>query len=84
MRRVHELVNEAKSTNHAMSLSLGLAQAACPIALWRGDFAAAESFIRLLVDLTAKHGLDLWKSWGHCFEGMLLIARGDHPSCRSL
>jgi predicted ATPase/DNA-binding winged helix-turn-helix (wHTH) protein len=85
MRRVHELINEAKSTNHAMSLSLGLAQAACPITLWRGDFAAAESFIRLLVDHTAKHGLDLWNSWGHCFEGMLLIARGDHqPGLRAL
>ena len=85
MRRVHELVEEAKSTNHAMSLSLGLAQAACPITLWRGDFAAAESFIRLLVEHTAKHGLDLWNSWGHCFEGMLLIARGDHqPGLRAL
>jgi predicted ATPase len=78
MQRVHELVDEAGSMKHAMSLSLALAQAACPIALWRGDFQAAESFIKLLVEHTAKHGLDLWNSWGHCFEGMLLIARGDH------
>jgi len=85
MRQVHELVEEAKSTNHAMSLALGLAQAACPITLWRGDFPAAESFIRLLVEHTAKHRLDLWNSWGHCFEGMLLIARGDHqPGLRAL
>ena len=42
-------------------------------------------FIRLLVEHTAKHGLDLWNSWGHCFEGMLLIARGDHqPGLRAL
>jgi predicted ATPase/DNA-binding winged helix-turn-helix (wHTH) protein len=78
LARVHELVGEAKSTGHAMSLSLGLAQAACPITLWRGDFIAAESYIRLLVEHSAKHGLDLWKSWGNCFEGMLLLARGDH------
>ena len=80
MRRVHELVADARATNHAMSLALGLSQAACPIALWRGDFAAAESFIKLLVEHTGKHGLDLWNSWGHCFEGMLLIARGDPAS----
>jgi predicted ATPase/DNA-binding winged helix-turn-helix (wHTH) protein len=85
MRKVRDLVEDAKSNNHAMSLSLGLAQAACPITLWRGDFAAAESFIRLLVEHTDKHGLDLWNSWGHCFEGMLLIARGDHqPGLRAL
>lgn len=85
MRMVRELVAEARSTNHAMSLSLGLAQAACPIALWRGDFSAAESFIHLLVEHTTKHALDLWKAWGNCFEGMLLIARGDHqPGLRVL
>ena len=77
MRMVHELVEEAQSTDHAMSLALGLAQAACPIALWRGDLAAAESFIGMLVEHTTKHNLGLWQAWGHCFEGMLLIARDD-------
>jgi predicted ATPase len=85
MDRVHQLVSDARSTDHAMSLALGLAQAACPIALWRGDFSAAESFIKLLVEHTTKHPLDLWKNWGHCFEGMLLIARGEHhPGLRLL
>jgi len=58
-------------------LALGLAQAACPIALWRGDFAVAESFIHMLVEHTTKHALGLWQAWGNCFEGMLLIARDD-------
>jgi predicted ATPase len=80
MRMVHELVADARSTNHAMSLALGLSQAACPIALWRGDFAVAESFIGLLVEHTGKHGLDLWNGWGRCFEAMLLIARGEPAS----
>jgi len=80
MSKVHELVAEAKATSHAMSLSLGLAQAACPITLWTGDFAAAESFIKLLVEHTTRHALDLWKAWGNCFEGMLLIARQDYHS----
>ena len=61
-----------------MSLSLGLAQAACPITLWRGDHSAAESFIAFLVEHTTKHSLDLWNAWGNCFEGMLLIARRDY------
>ena len=85
MSQVHELVAEAKSTSHAMSLALGLAQAACPISLWRGDFAAAESFIAFLVEHTTRCALDLWKAWGNCFEGMLLIARQDyHAGLRAL
>ena len=80
MRIVHELVAEARSTSHAMSLSLGLAQAACPIALWRGDFAVAESFIQLLIEHTTRSALDLWRAWGNCFDGMLLIARQDYHS----
>ena len=85
MGKVHELVAEAKTTGHAMSLSLGLAQAACPITLWRGDHSAAESFIAFLLEHTTKHSLDLWKAWGNCFEGMLLIARRDyHPGLRLL
>jgi predicted ATPase/DNA-binding winged helix-turn-helix (wHTH) protein len=75
---VRELVAEAQSTNHAMSLALGLAQAACPISLWRGDFSDAESFIKLLIGHTDKYALDLWNTWGNCFEGMLLIARGNY------
>jgi predicted ATPase/DNA-binding winged helix-turn-helix (wHTH) protein len=85
MGTVHDLVTEAKSTSHAMSLALGLAQAACPITLWRGDWAAAESFIAFLVEHSSKHRLDLWRAWGGCFEGMLLIARGEHqPGLRAL
>jgi len=85
MSKVHELIAEAKTTGHAMSLSLGLAQAACPITLWRGDHAAAESFIAILLEHTTKHSLDLWNAWGHCFEGMLLIARRDYlPGLRLL
>jgi hypothetical protein len=85
MSKVHELVAEAKTAGHAMSLSLGLAQAACPITLWRGDDSAAESFIAFLLEHTTKHSLDLWKAWGNCFKGMLLIARRDyHPGLRVL
>jgi len=85
MARVRELMTEAQLTNHAMSLALGLAQAACPISLWRGDFSDAESFIRLLIEHTDRHTLDLWKTWGNCFEGMLLIAREDYqPGLRIL
>jgi predicted ATPase/DNA-binding winged helix-turn-helix (wHTH) protein len=76
MRMVDEMVDEARSTDHAMSLALGLAQA-CPVALWRGDLVAAESYIRMLVEHTTRHGLGLWQAWGNCFEGMLLIARDD-------
>jgi predicted ATPase len=59
-----------------MSLTLALAQAACPVALLCRDLTAAERFITLLLRHSADHALDLWHAWGRCFAAELLMARG--------
>ena len=33
--------------------------------------------MRLAFDLTARHALEVWNAWAQCFEGALLIKRGD-------
>jgi tetratricopeptide (TPR) repeat protein len=33
--------------------------------------------VRLAFDLTARHVLEVWNVWAQCFEGALLIKRGD-------
>ncbi len=76
MDEIYGVVEEATAVGHPMSLALALAQGACPVTLLSGDFAAAERFIGLLLEHTARHPLDLWHAWGACFGAMLLIARG--------
>jgi predicted ATPase len=77
MREVDGVIEEARAVDHAMSLGMALAQAACPVALLSGDLAAAERFIAWLLKHSAEHALDLWHAWGQCFSATLVIARGN-------
>jgi predicted ATPase/DNA-binding winged helix-turn-helix (wHTH) protein len=67
----------ADATNHATSLGLALALAACPIALLIGDLAAAEHYVEMLLDHSTRHGLARWRAFGRSYQGVLLIQRGD-------
>jgi predicted ATPase/DNA-binding winged helix-turn-helix (wHTH) protein len=77
LRTIASNVDDALSIGHTLSLCNALAQAACPVALYAGDLAAAERFTAMLLDQTARHALDVWNAYGRCFKGMLLIKRGD-------
>jgi predicted ATPase/DNA-binding winged helix-turn-helix (wHTH) protein len=77
MRTAESSVAEARATNHAMSLGLALALAACPIALWVGDLAAAEHYVEMLLDHSTRHGLARWRAFGRAYQGVLVIQRGD-------
>jgi hypothetical protein len=50
--------------------------AACPIALWVGDLAAAEHYVEMLLDHSTSHALPRWRVLGRCYQGMLVIQRG--------
>jgi predicted ATPase/DNA-binding winged helix-turn-helix (wHTH) protein len=65
------------ASDHPLSQANALLQAACPIALLVGDLTLAEHYINTLMDLSAKHALDLWHIVGRCFEGVLLVKRGN-------
>jgi predicted ATPase/DNA-binding winged helix-turn-helix (wHTH) protein len=77
MRSAESGVAVARATNHAMSLGLALALAACPIALWVGDLAAAEHYIEMLLDDSITHALARWRVFGLGHQGVLFIQRGD-------
>ena len=70
------LVDYARTRDHALSLLYALLIAACPIALYVGDFLAVDHHVRLAFDLAALHALEVWNVWAQCFEGVLLIRRG--------
>jgi hypothetical protein len=57
-------IGEAQATGHAFSVCYALAWAACPIALWVGNLAAAVHYAGVVLDHSRKHGLaSLWRGW---------------------
>jgi predicted ATPase/DNA-binding winged helix-turn-helix (wHTH) protein len=77
MRTAESSVADARATNHAISLGLALALAACPIALFIGDLAVAEHYVGMLLDHSTTHALARWHAFGRGYQGMLVIQRGD-------
>ena len=70
-------IGDAEATEHALSVCNALVQAACPIAFFIGDLEAGDKFVARLLDSSTKHALIPWHKWGRCFEGILLLKRGD-------
>jgi predicted ATPase len=77
LRRLETNIEDAISINHPFTLCNALTQAACPIALLAGDLAGAERYTAMLLEHAARESVDLWLSYAGCYEGQLLIARGD-------
>jgi predicted ATPase len=75
MRTVQGAIDDALAIPHTLSLCNTLGQAACPLAIATGDLAAAERYTAMLALHTARHGADVWQTYGRCFKGMLLIKR---------
>jgi predicted ATPase/DNA-binding winged helix-turn-helix (wHTH) protein len=84
MGTVRTTIERARASDHAISLCYTLARAACPVALWVGDLAAAERYVSMLLDHAAKLAMAVWQAEGRCFKGMLLIRRGSDTGLRVL
>jgi predicted ATPase/DNA-binding winged helix-turn-helix (wHTH) protein len=76
MRSVESHLVAARASDHPYSLFSGLLQTACPIALLAGDLTLAERYVKALMDLSARHAVELWTLGARCFGGLLLIKRG--------
>jgi predicted ATPase len=85
VRTAKSAVEEARETNHALSLCYALAHAACPTMLWVEDLTAAEADIEMLLNLSTRHALPSWGALGRASQGVLAIRRGDvDPGLRLL
>jgi predicted ATPase len=76
MRSLECHVGDPRASDHPVSLAAALLQSACPVALFVGDLRA-ERYVKALMDLSARHALELWNLAGRCFGGVLLIKRGE-------
>jgi predicted ATPase/DNA-binding winged helix-turn-helix (wHTH) protein len=77
MRSLECHVAGTRGSDHPLSLSSALLQSACPVALLVGDLTSAERYAKALMDLSARHALELWSVVGRFFAGVLLVRRGD-------
>ncbi len=75
-RTAESTVDDGRATN-AVSMCYALALGACPVGLWIDDAAWAEHYTSLLLDYSMCHALPTWRLLGLCFQGALLIQRGD-------
>jgi predicted ATPase/DNA-binding winged helix-turn-helix (wHTH) protein len=77
MRTAESSIGDARAPHHAVSLCYALVHAACPIALWVGELATAEHYVRMLLDHSTRHSLALWGAFGRSFQGVLDIKCGN-------
>jgi predicted ATPase len=73
IRTAEMSVERAQGTGHALSLCYALALAACPIALWVGNMAAAARYAGMLLDESTQHGLPLWSEFGARFKRVVAL-----------
>ena len=70
---------EIAATGHTLSIAHVLSDAACFVALWRGDLDVAERHVKALRRHTRRQALDVWQMYAECFEGEIRVRRGDLP-----
>lgn len=73
VRLAEQSLAEATAYGHIMSQCHALAMASCEIAFWAGDEEAAGRYTSMLVDLSRRHALPHWASYGYTFERILAI-----------
>src|SRR6185312_1062238 len=77
VRLANSVVEGAHAGNDVLSLCQVLVQAACPVAFFVGDLAAARRSVSLLLEHSERQALVFWQAYGRCFQGMLSIKSGD-------
>jgi hypothetical protein len=66
-----EALELAHAVDHALSVCFVLANAAAPIAFWRGDRPAAAQMNKRLLAKSAEHSFVTWHTFGQCFDAIL-------------
>ena len=77
MRMAQSALQEARASDHPLSLYNGLGYGTCSVAIYVGDWATADRSLAILLDLLEKHGLTIWNILGNCLRGTLLVKRGE-------
>src|SRR5690606_40165059 len=72
-----DAVTRAEVAGHTVSLCAGL-YGACPVALWAGELALAERWIRMMTEEARRKGLVGWSRYAEWFsQGLKTGARSE-------
>jgi predicted ATPase len=74
---VDDIVSTAEAAGDRLTLCQVLVQAACPVAFFANDLVRARRFVAMLVEESARDGIEFWQVWGQCFAAVLMIREGD-------
>src|SRR5262249_41612623 len=77
MCEIESNVADTIEADHILSLGNALLHSACPVALMIGDLDAAQKFTAMLRTSTATNSWAVWRACADCFEGRILVDRGD-------
>lgn len=76
---MHQAVEQALASGHALSLCFALSLGACPVAFWCGDYDLTARYANLLVEKTSEGSLFVWRTYGLCYQLALEARQGqDH------
>lgn len=68
-------LEEAAALGHALTTCVAFGQSTCPLALLMGDVSAAQRHGQLLLALSERHGMVMWRHWAGCFELLIQAKR---------
>jgi predicted ATPase/DNA-binding winged helix-turn-helix (wHTH) protein len=71
------VIAEALATGHAQSLCYALTLAACQVALWVRNLAAAECHAQMLLEHSRKHSLPIWGELGARLRSVVDLKSND-------
>jgi predicted ATPase len=75
-------LGQAQGAGNKLAASWAIALAVYPVALNRGDLAAAERALATMTGLATSIGATFWATTLRCLEGKLLLARGEFRLAR--
>ena len=77
VRMARQQLEDAEAAEHALALCNALVHAACPIALYVGDMAAAERLLTRIQNHVTEHAMTVWSAMAQCLRGEWFLKRGD-------
>jgi predicted ATPase/DNA-binding winged helix-turn-helix (wHTH) protein len=82
--RVAACLGDASGEDSRSTLCSVLRDAACRVPIMSGDFATGEQRVAQLIDVATANNFRQYVQAGRCFQGMLLIKRGEHDAGTAL
>jgi predicted ATPase/DNA-binding winged helix-turn-helix (wHTH) protein len=80
MRLTEAAVSDAFADDHLIATLYVLVEAAIPLSLLAGDFAATARFLDILLERAERSGFGIWSIYGRCFQELLRMQRGDRDA----